>query len=54
MGIEALRVDAAAVEPGHFQGRVDLPLAGDWQVQADLLVDDFTKLPFQARIVVAR
>ena len=54
MGIEALRVDAAAVEPGHFQGRVDLPLAGDWQVHADLLVDDFTKLPFQARIVVAR
>jgi len=54
LGIHALRADAAAVEPGHFRGRVDLPLAGDWQVQADLLVDDFTKLPFRARIVVAR
>jgi copper transport protein len=54
MGIEALRIDAAAVEPGHFQGRVDLPLAGDWRLRADLLVDDFTKLPFEARIVVGR
>jgi copper transport protein len=54
MGIEALRVDAAAVEPGRFQTRVRLPLAGKWHVQADLLVDDFTKLPFRARIVIAR
>ncbi|MGH6921876.1 MAG: CopD family protein, partial [Geminicoccaceae bacterium] len=54
MGIEAMRADAPALEPGHFQGRIDLPLAGDWQVRADLLVDDFTKLPFQARIVVGR
>jgi len=54
MGIEPLRIDAAALEPGHFQGRVDLPLAGAWQVRADLLVDDFTKLPFRVRIVVAR
>ena len=53
LGIEALRVDAAAIEPGHLQGRVDLPVAGEWQVRADLLVDDFTKLPFRARIVVA-
>jgi copper transport protein len=52
MGIEALRVDAAALEPGHFQAEVDLPVAGDWRVAADLLVDDFTKLPFQARIAV--
>jgi copper transport protein len=54
MGIEAMRADALAVEPGHFQGRIDLPFAGDWQVRADLLIDDFTKLPFQARIVVGR
>jgi copper transport protein len=54
LGVEALRAAAAAVAPGHFRGRVDLPLAGDWQVQADVLIDDFTKLPFQARIVVAR
>ena len=52
MGIEALRVEAAAIEPGYFQGRANLPLAGEWHVRADLLVDDFTKLPFQARIVV--
>jgi copper transport protein len=54
LGIEALRANAAAVEPGHFRGHIDLPLAGSWQVEADLLVDDFTKLPFRARIVVAR
>jgi copper transport protein len=54
MGVEALRVDAAAIEPGHFQARVNFPLPGEWQVRADVLVDDFTKLPFQARIVVAR
>jgi hypothetical protein len=33
---------------------VNLPLAGEWQVRADLLVDDFTKLPFQAKIVIGR
>jgi copper transport protein len=54
LGVEALRADAAAVAPGHFRGRIDLPLAGGWQMQADVLIDDFTKLPFQARIVVAR
>jgi copper transport protein len=54
LDVEALRAAAAAVAPGHFRGRVDLPLAGDWHVQADVLIDDFTKLPFQARIVVAR
>jgi copper transport protein len=52
VGIAGLRVDAAAVEPGHFRGRANLPLAGEWQVRADLLVDDFTKLPFRARIVI--
>ena len=54
LGVEALQVDAAAIEPGHFQARVNLPLPGEWRVRADLLVDDFTKLPFQARIVVGR
>jgi copper transport protein len=54
VGITGLRVDANAVEPGHFRARANLPLAGEWQVHADLLVDDFTNLPFQARIVIAR
>jgi copper transport protein len=53
-GIEALRVDVAATEPGHFQARVNLPLPGEWHVRADLLVDDFTKLRFDASIVVRR
>jgi copper transport protein len=52
MGIEPLRAAAAAVETGHFAARINLPLAGEWRVRADLLVDDFTKLSFQARIVV--
>jgi hypothetical protein len=52
MGVEALRVDATAIEPGHFQARVNLPLPGEWQVRAEMLVDDFTKLPFQVRILV--
>jgi copper transport protein len=52
-GIEALRVDAVAIEPGRFQARATIPLAGDWHVRADLLIDDFTKLSFQARIVIA-
>jgi copper transport protein len=54
MGIEALRVDATAGAPGHFLGRAELPVAGHWEVRAELLVDDFTKLPFRARIAVAR
>jgi copper transport protein len=54
MGIEPMRADAPPIKPGHFRGRIDLPLAGGWQVRADLLVDDFTKLPFRARIVVGR
>jgi copper transport protein len=54
LGVEALRAEAAAVAPGHFRGQIELPVAGDWQVRADLLIDDFTKLPFQARIAVAR
>jgi hypothetical protein len=49
-----MQADAPAIGPGQFRGRIDLPLAGGWQVRADLLVDDFTKLPFQARIVVGR
>jgi copper transport protein len=54
MGVEALRVEAAAVESGHFQARVNFPLPGEWQVRADVLVDDFTKLPFPATVVVGR
>jgi copper transport protein len=54
LAVEPLRADAAPVAPGHFRASVQLPLAGEWLVQADLLIDDFTKLPFRARIEVAR
>ncbi len=53
-GIEPLRVAATLIEPGHYRAQAFLPLAGAWRVRADLLIDDFTELPFQARIVVAR
>jgi copper transport protein len=51
-GIEALRFDAVRVGAGHFRSRATLPLPGGWQVSTDLLVDDFTKLPIRATIVV--
>lgn len=51
-GIEALRFAAARVGAGHFRSRANLPLAGEWQVRTDLLVDDFTKLSIRATIVV--
>jgi copper transport protein len=53
-GIEPLRLAAEPVEPGHYRARSLLPLAGDWRVRVDLLVDDFTKLAFQTRIAVER
>ena len=52
LGIEAIRIAAAPVEHGRFEAHATLPLAGQWQVRADLLIDDFTKLPFQARIAI--
>jgi copper transport protein len=51
-GVEALRFDAARVAAGHFRSRATLPLPGEWQLRIDLLVDDFTKLPIRATIVV--
>ncbi len=53
-GVEALRFDALPVEPGHFRADANLPLAGNWQVRADLLIDDFTKLGFRTRIAIGR
>ncbi len=53
-GVEALRFDALPVEPGHFRADANLPLAGRWQVRADLLIDDFTKVGFRTRIAVGR
>ena len=52
--VEALHFDARPVEPGHFRADASLPLAGSWQVRADLLIDDFTKLGFRTRIAVGR
>jgi copper transport protein len=53
-GIEPLRPAPEPIEPGHYRARSLLPLAGDWQVHVDLLIDDFTKLAFQTRIAVER
>jgi len=53
-GVEALRVEAGRQGIGHFVApAASLPLAGVWHVQADLLVDDFTKLTFRTRIEVS-
>jgi hypothetical protein len=53
--MESLRVEAMRTGDGRFAAAaVPLPLAGTWQVRADLLVDDFTKLMFRTRIEVAR
>jgi hypothetical protein len=53
----ALRGASAKEGGGRWVGH-SLPglhaLAAERQVRADLLVDDFTKLPFQARIAIAR
>ncbi len=52
--VEALHFDALPVEAGHFRADARLPLPGDWQLRADFLIDDFTKLGFRTRIVVGR
>jgi copper transport protein len=53
-GVEALRVEARPEGAGRFVApSVSLPLPGTWEVQADLLVDDFTKLSFRTRIEVS-
>ena len=50
--IEALRFVASPVEPGHFRADAGLPVAGEWQLRADLLIDDFTKIGFRTRIAI--
>jgi copper transport protein len=50
--IEALRLAASPVEPGHFRAPASLPLAGEWQLHAGLVIDDFTRLDFRTRIVI--
>jgi copper transport protein len=50
--IEALRFAASPVEPGHFRAPARLPLAGEWQIRAGLVIDDFTRLDFRTRIVI--
>jgi copper transport protein len=50
--VEALRIAASAVEPGHFRAPARLPLAGEWQVRAGLVIDDFTRLDFRTTIVI--
>jgi copper transport protein len=53
-GLEALQAETEPEGIGRFVApAVRLPLAGTWQVQADLLVDDFTKLSFRTRIEVS-
>ena len=53
-GIEPLHLAAEPVEPGHYRAQTLLPLPGEWQTGVELLIDDFTKLTFQTRIVVER
>jgi hypothetical protein len=54
-GVEPLRVEAMRTGDARFAAAAaPLPLAGPWQVRADLLVDDFTKLMSRTRIEVAR
>ncbi|HEX3209989.1 MAG TPA: FixH family protein [Geminicoccaceae bacterium] len=50
--VEALRLAASPVEPGHFRAPARLPLAGEWQIRAGLVIDDFTRLDFRTRIVI--
>jgi copper transport protein len=53
-GVEPLRLDPEPIEPGHYRAQSLLPLPGHWQVQVELLIDDFTKLAFRTRIAVEK
>jgi copper transport protein len=54
-GIEPIVRQAERTGPGRYRLR-DLPLwvAGPWQVQLGILVDDFTKLQLRAELTLAR
>jgi copper transport protein len=54
-GIETIARKAARIAPGRYEVR-DLPLwvAGPWQVEIGLLVDDFTKKQLRTELTLAR
>jgi hypothetical protein len=54
-GIEAIVRKAARIAPGRYEMR-DLPLwvAGPWQVEIGLLIDDFTKRRLRTELTLAR
>jgi copper transport protein len=54
-GIEAIARKAERTAPGRYEVR-DLPLwvAGPWQVEVGLLIDDFTKKQLRTELTLAR
>jgi copper transport protein len=54
-GIEAIVRKAERIAPGRYEVR-DLPLwvAGPWQVEVGLLIDDFTKKQLRTELTLAR
>jgi len=54
-GIETIARKAARIAPGRYEVR-DLPLwvAGPWQVEIGLLIDDFTKKQLRTELTLAR
>jgi copper transport protein len=54
-GIETIARNAARIAPGRYEVR-DLPLwvAGPWQVEIGLLIDDFTKKQLRTELTLAR
>jgi copper transport protein len=54
-GIETIARKAAQIAPGRYEVR-DLPLwvAGPWQVEIGLLIDDFTKKQLRTELTLAR
>jgi copper transport protein len=54
-GIETIARKAARIAPGRYEVR-DLPLwvAGPWQIEIGLLIDDFTKKHLRTELTLAR
>jgi copper transport protein len=54
-GIETIARKAAQIAPGRYEVR-DLPLwvAGPWQIEIGLLIDDFTKKQLRTELTLAR
>ena len=46
-GIEGLERPLAPSSNGRFSGEVELPVAGRWLIQVDVLVSDFEKAVFR-------